>query len=223
MLVHPDGGSAGVRRGSARDWSGVQAPGPDGSAAQPGGVPVRSHRDPGGQGCGQVLNQGAQAVGGSEAHGPAMDRQCAVGADHRELLGPRPGQAARQPVVHHGAKLGTPDREVGGTQVHDVPGPRASAQCPDGHPTTKTASAVQHGNAIHRPRCRGERAGGGDPADPAADDDRRGHAILVPTLRRSVQASTTRAAMPSSPWRIHARGSYCFLLPTSPSILSTPA
>ena len=37
------------------------------------------------------------------------------------------------------------------------------------------------------------------------------------------QASTTRAAMPSSALAPHTRGSYAFLLPTSPSTLSTPS
>ena len=36
-------------------------------------------------------------------------------------------------------------------------------------------------------------------------------------------ASTTRAAMPSSALAPHTRGSYAFLLPTSPSTLSTPS
>ena len=44
----------------------------------------------------------------------------------------------------------------------------------------------------------------------------------VPAERRFWQASTTRAAMPASASLPHARGSYCFLLPTSPSIFSTP-
>ena len=44
-----------------------------------------------------------------------------------------------------------------------------------------------------------------------------------PAEPSSSQASTTRAAMESSASRPHERGSYCFLLPTSPSILSTPS
>ena len=45
----------------------------------------------------------------------------------------------------------------------------------------------------------------------------------VPAERRSSQASTTRFAMPASATFPQARGSYAFLLPTSPSTLSTPS
>src|SRR6478609_288922 len=45
----------------------------------------------------------------------------------------------------------------------------------------------------------------------------------VPAERSAVQASTTRTAMASSAALPQARGSYCFLLPTSPSTLRTPA
>ena len=47
--------------------------------------------------------------------------------------------------------------------------------------------------------------------------------IVVPVERRCSQASTTRAARPASAALPQARGSYCFLLPTSPSIFSTPS
>ena len=45
----------------------------------------------------------------------------------------------------------------------------------------------------------------------------------VPAERRSSQASTTRFAMPASANFPQARGSYAFLLPTSPSTFSTPS
>jgi hypothetical protein len=45
----------------------------------------------------------------------------------------------------------------------------------------------------------------------------------VPAERRSSQASTTRLAMAASASFPHARGSYAFLLPTSPSTFSTPS
>ena len=45
----------------------------------------------------------------------------------------------------------------------------------------------------------------------------------VPADRRSSQASITRLAMPPSATFPHARGSYAFLLPTSPSTFNTPS
>ncbi len=45
----------------------------------------------------------------------------------------------------------------------------------------------------------------------------------VPAERRSSQASITRLAMPASAIFPQARGSYAFLLPTSPSTFSTPS
>ena len=45
----------------------------------------------------------------------------------------------------------------------------------------------------------------------------------VPVERRSSHAWTTRLAMPSSASLPQARGSYAFLLPTSPSTFSTPS
>ena len=52
-----------------------------------------------------------------------------------------------------------------------------------------------------------------------------GHAALTdrPALPSCCAASTMRAAMLFSASLPYARGSYCFLLPTSPSILSTPS
>jgi hypothetical protein len=46
---------------------------------------------------------------------------------------------------------------------------------------------------------------------------------VVPAERRSSQASTTRLAMPASASFPQARGSYAFLLPTSPSTFNTPS
>src|SRR5664280_3198215 len=49
------------------------------------------------------------------------------------------------------------------------------------------------------------------------------HETWVPALRRFWQACTTRAAMLASASLPQARGSYFFLLPTSPSIFRTPS
>ena len=46
---------------------------------------------------------------------------------------------------------------------------------------------------------------------------------LVPALRRLAHASAMRDAMPASAALPQARGSYAFLLPTSPSTLRTPS
>ena len=52
---------------------------------------------------------------------------------------------------------------------------------------------------------------------------RTGYHRALDALRRCWHASTTRAAMPASAALPQLRGSYCFLLPTSPSIFSTPS
>ncbi len=65
-----------------------------------------------------------------------------------------------------------------------------------------------------RPKPRAEQQKKGDEAYLFRD---------VPAERRSSQASTTRLAMPASDNFPHARGSYAFLLPTSPSTFSTPS
>ena len=58
------------------------------------------------------------------------------------------------------------------------------------------------------------------------DEQRRRRPYLfsdVPAERRSSQASTTRLLMPASASFPQPRGSYAFLLPTSPSTFSTPS
>ncbi len=72
----------------------------------------------------------------------------------------------------------------------------------------------------------GARLGGGGArqreAAAGAGRGRSGQSSLVPAERRFSQASTTRAAIDSSAVLPQARGSYSFLLPTSPSTFSTP-
>src|SRR5690606_33823879 len=51
----------------------------------------------------------------------------------------------------------------------------------------------------------------------------RDYVRAVPAERRSSQAWTTRLAMPASASLPQVRGSYAFLLPTSPSTFSTPS
>ena len=64
---------------------------------------------------------------------------------------------------------------------------------------------------------------GGSRVRPLGGSQRRFQRIWVPSEPRRWQASTTRAAMPASADLPHVRGSYCFLMPTSPSILRTPS
>ena len=64
---------------------------------------------------------------------------------------------------------------------------------------------------------------GGSRVRPLGGSQRLFQRIWVPSEPRRWQASTTRAAMPASADLPHVRGSYCFLTPTSPSILRTPS
>ena len=64
---------------------------------------------------------------------------------------------------------------------------------------------------------------GGSRIRPLGGSQRLFQRICVPAAPRRSQASTTRAAMPASADLPHVRGSYCFLMPTSPSILRTPS
>ena len=67
------------------------------------------------------------------------------------------------------------------------------------------------------------RGPGGSRVRPLGGSQRLFQRIWVPSEPRRWQASTTRAAMPASADLPHVRGSYCFLTPTSPSILRTPS
>ena len=75
----------------------------------------------------------------------------------------------------------------------------------------------------HNEAARPHRGPGGSCIRPLGGSQRLFQRICVPAAPRRWQASTTRAAMPASADLPHVRGSYCFLMPTSPSILRTPS
>ena len=75
----------------------------------------------------------------------------------------------------------------------------------------------------HNEAARPHRGPGGSRIRPLGGSQRLFQRICVPAAPRRWQASTTRAAMPASADLPHVRGSYCFLMPTSPSILRTPS
>ena len=103
-----------------------------------------------------------------------------------------------------------------------------------GPPPTGTHSGQTHqgrprggrrsvgGNKQHE-AARPHRGPGGSRIRPLGGSQRLFQRICVPAAPRRWQASTTRAAMPASADLPHVRGSYCFLMPTSPSILRTPS
>ena len=98
-------------------------------------------------------------------------------------------------------------------QATQRPGPsRQAARRPE----------ICRGNKQHE-AARPHRGPGGSRIRPLGGSQRLFQRICVPAAPRRWQASTTRAAMPASADLPHVRGSYCFLMPTSPSILRTPS
>ena len=87
------------------------------------------------------------------------------------------------------------------------------------HAGTNTQPQIHRHNEAARPH----RGPGGSRVRPLGSHQRSVQRIWVPVAPRRSQASTTRAAMPASADLPHVRGSYCFLMPTSPSILRTPS
>ena len=102
-----------------------------------------------------------------------------------------------------------------------------------GPPPTGTTSSPARQHTTRRPEhqrgykqheaARPHRGPGGSRIRPLGGSQRLFQRICVPAAPRRWQASTTRAAMPASADLPHVRGSYCFLMPTSPSILRTPS
>ena len=90
---------------------------------------------------------------------------------------------------------------------------------PGRRPPAHTAARPSKHNEAARPH----RGPGGSRIRPLGGSQRLFQRICVPAAPRRWQASTTRAAMPASADLPHVRGSYCFLMPTSPSILRTPS
>ena len=136
----------------------------------------------------------------------------------RATRAPAPGPSSRRDGAHPAtggsrcARRRSP-RSCGRPRARPRPGwPR---------PTATTGMPRQRPAGPCPPRGRrlpGRRAAGSrDTAQEVA------HQAWVPALRRFWQASTTRAAMLASASLPQARGSYFFLLPTSPSIFRTPS
>ncbi len=116
-------------------------------------------------------------------------------------------RAGRRPPAHTAAR----PNKTGPAAAGDLSGQQATRR-PE-HPW---------GNKQHE-TARPHRGPGGSRIRPLGGSQRLFQRICVPAAPRRSQASTTRAAMPASADLPHVRGSYCFLMPTSPSILRTPS
>ena len=112
-------------------------------------------------------------------------------------------------------------------------GPEGTGGLRGAAPNKVRSPSLAGGRALRRPEhpwgnkqheaARPHRGPGGSRIRPLGGSQRLFQRICVPAAPRRWQASTTRAAMPASADLPHVRGSYCFLMPTSPSILRTPS
>ena len=130
-------------------------------------------------------------------------------------LWPRPLIRAGIGVVSQGPEEGLAGlRDDAPSEARSADGERAGR-----HPRVHQAARPSKHNEAARPH----RGPGGSRIRPLGGSQRLFQRICVPAAPRRWQASTTRAAMPASADLPHVRGSYCFLMPTSPSILRTPS
>ena len=130
-------------------------------------------------------------------------------------LWPRPLIRAGIGVVSQGPEEGLAGlRDNAPSEARSADGERAGRR-----PRVHQAARPSKHNEAARPH----RGPGGSRIRPLGGSQRLFQRICVPAAPRRWQASTTRAAMPASADLPHVRGSYCFLMPTSPSILRTPS
>ena len=157
-----------------------------------------------------------------------------IGCDDTES---REGPESRAAVPVGGGRAW---RASSHTSAHQVPlvwrapeGPEGTGGLRGAAPNKVRSPSLAGDRALRRPEhpwghkqheaARPHRGPGGSRIRPLGSHQRRFQRIWVPSEPRRWQASTTRAAMPASADLPHVRGSYCFLMPTSPSILRTPS
>ncbi|MPM22422.1 hypothetical protein SDC9_68877 [bioreactor metagenome] len=177
-------------------------------------------------------------------HRSLIGQQVVVGLAHvislAIIVSRRDARPPASSQEHHGGSIDTGTATGASTRAHRDPSvdtgtaTRASTRAPrperpHGHrdlgiPTRAPRREEPGAPRTQRNAERGPRTVSGIPVQVAALGSAEGAGHLwVPTALRFWQASTMRAAMPASAALPQVRGSYCFLLPTSPSIFSTPS